>query len=139
MYRVARDSTVRMIVDEIEALGGVGYIDWDAHAEEFKLPDTDLTGIVGFSLTQEGKFHDIVCGIGIVTQTDSGIVRLTDLVDHFYNRLSTGARYDIFDNAGDKIGVATCFDGTTVSPTASVDTRPAQTLSFTARLVPDGV
>lgn len=138
MYEIARNSTTRMVVDTIEGLDAV-YYDWDAHAEATALPDTDLVGLVGFALTQEGKFHDIVCGIGIVTQTDGGLYRLTNLVDLFYNRLAAQARFTIYRADGTQVGVATCFDGTTVSPATQVDVRPAQTLSFSARLVPEGV
>jgi hypothetical protein len=140
MYEIGRNSTMRLVKDELDALGGTQqYYDWDAHAETFKLPDVDLVGLVGFSMTQEDKFHDLVCGIGIITQSDNGLYRLTSLVDHFYNRLAAGGRFAVYDSNGDQCGIATCFDGTTVSPATQVDTRPAQTITFSARIVPEGI
>ena len=139
MFEVARKSTIRMVVDELEKIGtDTTYYEWDGYAEATVLPSTDLVGLIGFSLTQDGKFHNIVCGLGLVTYNDTDIERLTKLVDHFYNRLSATSRYPIFTPDGTQIGMATCFDGTTVAPAAQVDVRPAQTLSFTARLVLGG-
>jgi hypothetical protein len=50
MYKIARSSTVRMIMDTIKPwMPQVGYYEWYGHAESFKLPETDLIGLLAFS------------------------------------------------------------------------------------------
>lgn len=139
MYEITRNSITRMINDTATAVyPGIAIYDWDAHAETTELPKTDLLGQVGLSLTEDGEFHDFTCGIGIVTLDDPGLYRLTKLVDLFYRRLKHQSRFTVYNDDGSPFGVATMFTGTSVTPATQVDVRPAQTLSFSGRLVPEG-
>lgn len=136
MYAPARNSAVRMIVDTIERYGAKAqYYEWDAHAEQFELPDADLFGLSGFSCTQNGMFHDITFAVGIMTKQDQGFVRMVEYIDLFYKRLAALERFPIFNEDGREYGFdAVIFDGTSVSPLTRVDQRPAQTISCAARL-----
>lgn len=143
MYKNLRASTIRLIQDVIAGLPNTGfpiqYMDWDAHADVFELPDADLVGLTGFGATQEGHFHDFVFGIGIVTYNDENIFRLSEIVDHFYTRCAVQQQFVVYDtNTGERIGIATIFDGTTVNPITRAEVRPAQSVQVTARFVPDG-
>jgi hypothetical protein len=136
MYLLARQSAVRLIVDTIADLGGEAqYYDWDAHAEQFELPDADLFGLVGFSCTQNGQFHDVTFGVGIMSKMDMNLTRMVGYIDTFYKRLQAQERFSIFLPDGTESGFdCVIFDGTSVSPLTRVDQRPAQTVNCAGRL-----
>lgn len=142
MYAIARKSVVRFILDSIAELPAsampVEYLDWDAHGETQELPNADLIGAIGFAYTERDKFCDIVFGIGMVTFTDPNILRLTDYADFFSKRLQAESTFPAYDPVtGDRIGMITVFDGTTVTPINRVEIRPALSLQASARLVLD--
>lgn len=140
MYKIARASTVRMIMDTMRDLDGKPqYYDWDAHAEGFELPGRDLIGLVGFACTENDRFHDLVFGIGIMVIDDPSLARATDYVDAFYQRLAAQKRFPMFNSDGSVTGFeAVCFDGTSASPMSRVDFRPTVDLQVTARVTRAG-
>lgn len=143
MYAIARKSVVRFILDEIAKLPKtempVEYVDWDARGETQELPNADLIGPIGFAYTERDKFCDVVFGIGLVTFTDPHILRLTDYADVFARRLQAESTFPVFDpQTGEKAGICTIFDGTTVTPISRVEVRPALSLQASGRLVLGG-
>ena len=140
MYKIARASTVRMVVDTIKPFGdAVQYYEWDAHAEGFQLPQTDLIGVVAFSCTETDEFHDLTFGVAIMTFQDPGLTRSTDYVDAFYRRLRAFQKDPMFDDDGSPTGFeAVCFDGVSASPMGRVDARPTIELVVSARVTQAG-
>lgn len=139
MYAIARLSTVRMIVDAIEQFPGVEYFEWDAHSDEFKLPQKDLIGLVAFSCTENDQFHDITFGVVIMTYNDPGLIRSTKYVDFFYKRLKAHQKFKMFDPDGTELDYeAVCFDGTSASPMSRVDARPTSDVQVSARITRAG-
>lgn len=141
MYKIARNSTVRLIVDTIRDLeGDPQYYEFDAHAEGFELPNTDLIGLVAFSCTENDQFHDLSFGIVIMTVQDPGLTRSTDYVDAFYRRLQAHAKWPMFNDDGSPTGFeAVAFDGIAASPMGRVDMRPTVELVVTARITQAGL
>lgn len=140
MYKIARHSTVRMIIDGMKEIAPTAdYYDWDAHAEGFELPNKDLIGLVGFSCTENDQFHDITFGIGIMVIDDPGLGRSTDYVDFFYRRLAAHRKFPMFNPDGSVTGFeAVCFDGTSASPMSRVDYRPTLDIQVSARVTRAG-
>lgn len=140
MYATARTSTIRMIVDTIEPWKGqIDYYEWDGHAESFELPSSDLVGLVGFSCTQDGPFHDITFAVGIMAVNDPGLARMTTYVDTFYSRLSAHKKWPMFLPSGELAGFeAVVFDGTSASPMTRVDVRPTCEITVSARITRPG-
>ncbi len=125
-----------MITDTVADLGDkIVFHDWDGHAEDFKLPENDVVGILGFSSTQSGRFHDFTFAVAVSTFNDTGVYRLTSLIDRFYRRLEAEKQFDVYDpETGTAVGKAVIFDGTSASPMARVDARPTQTVMCSGRL-----
>ena len=141
MYKIARASTTRMIVDTIAQFGdAITYYEFDAHAEGFELPNTDLVGLVGFSCSQNDQFHDLSFGVAIMTVQDPSLTRSTDYVDTFYRRLAAHKKWTMFDDDGSATGFeAVAFDGVAASPMGRVDMRPTVELVVTARVTQAGM
>lgn len=141
MYKIARNSTVRMIVDTIRDLPGEPqYYEFDAHAESMDLPNSDLVGLVAFSCTENDQFHDLTFGVVVMTVQDPGLTRSTDYVDAFYRRLQAHAKWPMFDDDGSPTGFeAVAFDGIAASPMGRVDMRPTVELVVTARITQAGL
>jgi len=140
MFKIARLSTVRMIIDTAAQFGSdVQYTEWDGHAEDFKLPNKDLVGLVVFSCTENDKFHDLNFGIGIMVIDDPSLVRATNYADLFYQRLQAQKRFPMFNDDGSRTGFeAVIFDGTSVSPMTRVDYRPTFDIQVSARVTRAG-
>jgi hypothetical protein len=142
MYKIARLSTVRLIVDTIKPWVDqdiAQYYEWDAHAESFRLPEKDLIGIVAFSCTENDQFHDLTFGVAIMTYNDTGLERATDYVDAFYRRLSAQQKWPMFNPDGSPTGFeAVTFDGTSATPMGRVDARPTTEIEVTARVTRAG-
>ncbi|GJE78085.1 hypothetical protein [Methylorubrum suomiense] len=140
MYATARAATVRMIVDTMEPWkAAADYTDWDAHAEGFKLPSTDLIGLIGFSCSRNGPFHDLTFGVGIMVLNDPGLGRMTDYVDTFYARLAAHKTFPVFNADGTLTDFEiVCFDGTSAAPMSRVDYRPTTEITVSARVTRAG-
>lgn len=140
MYKVARHSTVRMVIDTFKALSAEAqYYEWDAHAEGFVLPNTDLIGLIGFSCTENSEFHDLTFGIGIMVIDDPNLIRAVDYTDAFYRRLAAQSRFPMFNPDGSNTGFeAVVFDGTSASPMSRVDMRPTLEIQCSARVTRAG-
>lgn len=136
MYEIARNSTVRMIVEQLRLWAPkVDYTEWDGHAENYKLPEKDLIGLLAFSCTENDRFHDLTFGIAVMTFNDPSLGRSTRYVNAFYNRLLGQSTYPIYSANGTLAGFnAVVFDGTSVSPMQRVDARPTVEINVSARL-----
>jgi hypothetical protein len=141
VYKIARASTVRMIVDTMKSFGdAVEYYEWDGHAEGFELPAKDLIGLVAFSCAENDQFHDLSFGVAIMTFQDPGLTRSTDYVDAFYRRLQAHQKWPMFDDDGAPTGFeAVAFDGVAAAPMGRVDARPTVELVVTARITQAGM
>lgn len=136
MYKLIRNSTVRMIVETFQPwMPKVQYYEWDGHAQTKELPRQDLVGLVNFSCKDVGQFHDIDFSIAIMTVDDPSLGRLTDYVDAYYRRLQGQARYDVYKPDGTLAGYdVLIFEGTDASPMGRVDTRPTAEISVSGRV-----
>ncbi|MDH7796430.1 MULTISPECIES: hypothetical protein [unclassified Beijerinckia] len=137
MYKTCRLSLIRAVMDAVSGLQNptgnpLEYIDWDGHTDFQKLPASDLIGISGFGMTENGGLYDIVFGISVSTINDPNMFRTTDFVDVLLKRLKGGMQFDLLDANADKIGVATMVEGTSAMPVVRAEVRNVFTVSGTA-------
>jgi hypothetical protein len=111
-----------------EGITGFQVFDFDAHAVEEKLPDSNLIGITNYSITNGTDQYDVICMIAVATLTtdnDLEIVRST--IGKLFNDLRPGhpnGKLEVIDSAGGIIGQLVVKDDVMATPVAKTDTRP---------------
>lgn len=107
--------------------GPLIYEDFDAHADENTVPEGDLIGTSGLTLTTSHPFIDVDIMIGIATDGDTNLLRLRELVARLYQRLQPTKLIDILDfQTGVKKGSLIVQDGVRVLPVGGESSRPVQ-------------
>ena len=107
----------------------IEYIDWEAHANIFELPETDLIGTTAVAFTEEepevftGSFS-----IGVSSfANDKNLFRLRNYVGEVFRRLRPGDKIPFYDREtlANK-GWIYITNGTSVLPMTKADVRPLQ-------------
>ncbi|KQS84256.1 hypothetical protein [Rhizobium sp. Leaf383] len=107
----------------------IEFIDWEAHANIFELPDHDLVGLTTLALTEdEPETFNGSFTIGISTfASDKNLFRLRNYVGEAYRRMRPGSKIPFYDaEACKQTGWILVADGTTVMPMTRADARPLQ-------------
>lgn len=103
------------------------YEDFDAHADENTVPQGDLIGTSGLSLTSSAPFVDVDVMIGITTTNDTNLLRLRELVAMLFQRLQPTKTIEVLDyKTGEKKGSLIVQDGVRVLPVGGNHSRPLQ-------------
>ncbi len=103
------------------------YEDFDAHADENTVPEGDLIGTSGFSLTTSHPFVDLDVMIGITTTGDTNILRLKEQVARLFQRLQPTKKVPVLDfQTGVIKGRMIVSDGVRVLPVGGDSARPVQ-------------
>lgn len=117
-----------------KAINNFQVFDFDAHAVTKELPESDLVGIGEYSLTNSTDMHHITCMIMVCTMSDdTGLDRLSPVVDALYNELKPGTSGEILpvlDKNGIKRGYLTVMDDVMVTAVGATKTRPIQALAL---------
>jgi hypothetical protein len=103
------------------------YEDFDAHADENTVPEGDLIGTSGLSLSTSHPFVDVDVMIGVATEGDTNLFRLRELVARLFQRLQPMKTIDVLDfQTGEKKGLLIVQDGVRVLPVGGDSSRPVQ-------------
>lgn len=138
MLKAARLSAIRFVqgvISDFDPDAGIGidYVDWDAHADIKALPNTDLAGLAGFAITDQGNMTEVYFAVVISTYSDPNLLRMVDFTDRFFSAMRAGKRFEILDPAdGSSLGWALFTTGTSCSPLSRADVRSTQTITCSA-------
>lgn len=131
MFKTARLSTIRFINNLKPNL--IQYIDWDESSDIQTLPIGDLVGLNAFTMSNQGKMHEIAFGITIATNNDKNLFRITDLVDLYYNAVLPEKEFIIHDPQNtNPIAKALFIEGAQIHPITRFETRVAQSIQVSA-------
>lgn len=116
------------------SISGFEVFDFDAHAVEQQLPDSDLIGIGEYSIENQTDMHHVTCMLIICTKSDdTSLDRLRPVMGAIYKELvpgNTGEILPVVDNTGMKRGYLTVMDNVLVGPVGSTKTRPIQAVGL---------
>lgn len=107
----------------------IEYIDWEAHANIYELPDVDLIGTTAITFTEDEP--EVFSGsftIGVSTYaSDKNLFRLRNYVGEVFRRLRPGSKVPFYDRETlEQRGWLYIVDGTVVMPMTKADVRPLQ-------------
>ena len=90
---------VREGIDELEGRGIASpiFINFDNHGNIHELPNQDLVGPGGFTLSTEQGLVRGFFSLGVGTVNDDGMFRHIDMIDFFFRRYSPQARIPVYD------------------------------------------
>lgn len=101
-------------------------VNFDAHADESTLPESDIIGISSFTSETE-VFTDVMVLIGISTLDDPGLTRHMKLVSRLYEKLLPESRHKVYSTAtGQSRGIMVVSGGIRLMPISSSNARPLQ-------------
>lgn len=110
--------------------GTPGFLDFDQHEEIDKIPNTDLVGMRGLSVTADGVTYTAEVLIVVSTWDDTSLFRLRAYIDELFGKLLPGMSIP-FKNAttGDEAGYLAVRSGTSVIPIARSEKRSFQQIA----------
>lgn len=117
----------------------IEFIDWEAHANIYELPDTDLIGTTALTFTEEEpEVFSVSFAIGVSTFTDDkNLFRLRDYVGKVFSQLRPELKIAYYDHqTQEQLGWLLLVDGTIVAPMTKADARPLQFIQCHAVLDP---
>lgn len=120
-------SLLRFCADFAEKFPGTVVVFFDAHADESTLPEADVVGLTGVTVSVENHLTEVKCMIGISTLDDTNLFRLTDLTAELFESLLPTKRIPVYDaSTGIEKGWMILQDGTTLLPVTGSAARPMQ-------------
>lgn len=107
---------------------------FDAYSEKNDLPEGDLIGLNGYTLDADTDLITVRCRIGIATQHDQNLFRLSAMAGKLFQSFRPGHRIDVFDPEAPstKVGSLLIAAGTSISPVYQAVQKPLKFLAFTA-------
>lgn len=117
----------------------ISFIDWEAHANIFELPDTDLIGTTALTFTEEAPhLFTVSFAVGVSTFIDdTNLFRLRNYVGRVFGRLRPEMKIPYYNrDTLEQLGWLSITDGTIVAPMTKADTRPLQFIQCNAVLDP---
>lgn len=145
LYRDVWGSIVKLTNDTIAEFKidypaiAIQFMDWEAHANVAELPNADLIGPTGLSITEEEPgFVQVVFALAVSTYgTDANLFRQRDFVGRIFEKMRPEAQVALYDADTAAVKSFLVFtDGTTAVPMSRADARPWQFVQALALLEP---
>ena len=118
---------------ERNSLEGFEVYEFDCHAVEQSLPDSDLIGLSDYSISNQTDQYIVTCMIIVCTKSDdANLARLRPAIGRLFKELTpgdTGDRFSVIDQQGIRRGYMTVMDDVMVGPIARTQTRPLQAIA----------
>lgn len=114
------------------------FVDWESHANIEELPDTDLLGPNGISITEESpEIFSVVFGIGVSTYGEDVVFRLRAMSGRVFERLRVLKELPlVHSDSGEVITTMKVVDGTNLLPIGRASTRPYQLIQVECVVLP---
>lgn len=130
LYRDIQASMLRFIADFAEAHGTEANpltpVNMDAHADESTVPEGDLVCLAALAANVNDKVVGGTLLVGISTQDDTNLMRLSMLIDQLFDSVLPEKRISIYDaDSGEVKGWTIVQNGTHVLAVMGED-RPLQ-------------
>ena len=147
VYQNTWASLVVWIKDQLKQMRALSpqhpmeYIDWEAHATNPELPNTDLVGPLALAVSEyEDGLYAVNVSFGVSTYVkDRSLYRQRLYTNFLFNQLQSGAQITYYDHAeAVERSVIQMRPGTTVAPMDDITNRPFQYIQCSGLLVPAG-
>lgn len=103
------------------------FVNFDAHADEATIPNGDLIGIAGLGLVFDDSLIDIQAMVGLSTEGDTNLFRLSNLMGQLLELLRPECLIRVYDSeSGDDIGWMVIKNGTRLMPVGGATAKPLQ-------------
>ncbi len=120
-------SLMRFCNDFCEDRRGLSFVNFDAHANIDTIPDGDLVGYAGLSVSFRAQTIDLKVMIGLSTEGDTNLFRLNQYIGEMVQMILPTKKIRVLDSeSGQDIGWMIVQDNTTVLPVGGSDARPLQ-------------
>lgn len=106
---------------------GLGFVNFDAAADESQLPDQNCIGMSGLAWEVDEELLDVNVMIGICTKDDSNLFKMIELIAPLYERLLPTKKIRVYDaDSGEAKGWFVVQNGTRALPVGGSTVRPIQ-------------
>lgn len=120
-------SLLRFCADFAEANTNMAVINFDAHADETTIPNADVVGMSGMSLTVDEHVVGVKCLFGLSTLDDTNLFRMVSLMDALLGKLLPTKTIQIYNaTTGALNGLLVVENGTTMLAVGGSVARPLQ-------------
>ncbi len=120
-------SLLRFCADFAANYPGMSVVNFDAHADESTVPNTDVIGISSLSVKASSQLITVKGMFGLSTVDDTNLFRLVSLMDDLYDKLLPTRILQIYDAVtGADNGILVVEDGTNMLPVGGSIARPLQ-------------
>ena len=111
---------------------GMEVVNFDAHGDEQSLPQADVVGISGVSVSVDEGLCDVTLMIGISTREDTNLFRLNEYIDKLFHVLLPTKKMRLYDaDSGSALGWLVTTNGTRTLAIGGSSTRPLQYIMVT--------
>jgi len=106
--------------------------DFDSHASVNEMPNTDVLGIMEYSVSNHDNHYYVTCMITVCTKSDDAqLKRLHPAMNALFGELKPGwgGIQVVNSNTGDAVGNLKVMENVTALPVGRADNRPIQMIA----------